>query len=248
MQLNKTKQIIFMIFLGAVMVVNGQIKSGKVYYTSYKKMNTLLDSAKYDKETIDQVQSFFSKQFQKEYVLVFNKEESLFSEKIKIDIHGKSSNLESKLFKSFNDKRYTHKKELLGKLFSIRDSIKRKKWNISKDMKTIGGYNCNKATLNYKVNDSTNIKVEAWFTTQIPITNGPDIYDGLPGLILQLNDGSYTYLCGKIELSSEEVQIKEPRGGKIVTQLEFDKILQEKEKEGRSRARAYLREREASKQ
>ena len=140
-----------------------------------------------------------------------------------------------------------NKKELLGKVFSIQDSIKTKKWNIGMDVKTIGKYNCNKATLNYKVNDSTGIEIEAWFTFQIPITNGPDIYDGLPGLILQLNDGSYTYLCKQIELNNDTIEIKEPRGGKVVTQLEFDKIFLEKEKEGKVRAKAYLQNLESSK-
>ncbi|MHA7843231.1 MAG: hypothetical protein ACX93I_07930 [Winogradskyella sp.] len=80
------------------------------------------------------------------------------------------------------------------------------------------------------------------------ITNGPDIYDCLPGLILQLNDDSYTYLCKKIELFNDDIEIKEPKGGKVVTQLEFDKVLHEKEKEGKARVRDYLEGLESSKQ
>jgi GLPGLI family protein len=211
-------------------------------------METLLDSTKYDKKTINEVQGFFSKQFKKEYVLAFNQEESLFFEKEKLDFKGKSNSLGNKLFKNFKENHYIFKKELLGKVFSIQDSIKTKKWKIGKEVKTIGKYVCNKAILKYSVNDSTNIQVEAWFTTQIPITNGPDVYDGLPGLILQLNDGSYSYLCEKIELFNEPIKIREPKGGKVVTQLEFDKIFQEKEKEGKTRARAYLKDMEISKQ
>ena len=246
MNLNKT--IILSFFIGGIMITNAQIKSGRAYYTSNKKMNTLLDSTKYDKETIDQVQGYFSKQFQKEYILEFNQDKSVFFEEEKIDIRGKSQNSENKLFKNFKKSHYTYKKDLLGKVFSIQDSIKTKKWRITDDIKTIGRYNCNKAILNYKINDSTNIQIEAWFTTQIPITNGPDIYDGLPGLILQLNDGSYTYLCKKIELFNDDIEIKEPKGGKVVNQLEFDKVLREKEKEGKARARDYFKGLESTKQ
>lgn len=79
MNLNKT--IILSFFIGGIMITNAQIKSGRAYYTSNKKMNTLLDSTKYDKETIDQVQGYFSKQFQKEYILEFNQDKSVFLKK-----------------------------------------------------------------------------------------------------------------------------------------------------------------------
>jgi len=52
--------------------------------------------------------------------------------------------------------------------------------------------------------------------------------------------------CEKIELYNEPIKIKKPNGGKIVTQLKFDAIFHEKD--GKTRARAYLRDMESSKQ
>ena len=234
--------------LGNINSVKAQKSFGRAYYVSHKKMKTLLDSTKYDKETIDKIQGYFSKQFQKDYVLEFNTSESMFSEQIKLNIYGKSNNSEDKLFKNFSTMEYIHKKELLGKVFSIQDSIKFKKWKISNDTKGIGKYICNKATLNHKINDTTSIEVEAWFTSEIPISNGPSVYDGLTGLILQINDGTFTYLCKKIEFSDTEIKIKKPRGGKVVNQADYDKILKAKLKEGRKKAESYLQEMESSKQ
>lgn len=218
---------------------------GKVTYKSHKKMKTLLDSTKYDKETIENVQGYFTKQFQKEYVLEFNKTKSLFFEKEKLDLNGSTNNSNDKLFKNFTTRRYVHKKELQGKVFSIQDTIQTKEWQIHQETKNIGIYSCSKATLQYKKNDSL-ILVTAWFTTQIPIANGPYLYDGLPGLILQADDGNFSYLCTSVEFQNESKEFKTPKGGKVVSQYEFDVILSEKSKKGKARAVEYLKTIESS--
>ncbi|MBP93828.1 MAG: hypothetical protein CMC55_06905 [Flavobacteriaceae bacterium] len=220
--------------------LNSQNLVGKVTYKSHKKMKTLLDSTKYDKETIENVQGYFTKQFQKEYVLEFNKTKSLFFEKEKLNLNGSANHSNDKLFKDFSSRRYVHKKELLGKVFSIQDTIQVKEWQIHQETKNIGIYSCSKATLQYKKNDSL-ILVTAWFTTQIPLANGPYLYDGLPGLILQVDDGSNSYLCTNVELLNESKEFKIPKGGKVVSQYEFDEISAEKSKEGKARAAEYLR-------
>jgi len=235
------------LMIGFVKVVDAQMNYGKVFYSTHKKMRMLVDTTKYDKETVNKLQNAFESQFQREYILEFNKTASIFSEQEKIDIRGKSNNIGGELYKNFNTKKYIHKKELLGKVFSIQDSIQTRKWTIVNETKRIGKYVCNKATLTYKVNDTTDAKVVAWFTYQIPISNGPALYDGLPGLILQLNDNNYTYLCTKIEFSMKEKKIKKPRGGKIVNQLAFDKVLEKKKKAGKDRARQHFMEIESSK-
>jgi len=80
--------------------------------------------------------------------------------------------------------------------------------------------------------------ITAWYTPEIPINQGPGNYWGLPGLILEVNDGRTAVLCNKIVLNPEEkVEIKEPTKGKEVNQEEYDKILSEKMKEMSDRFR-----------
>lgn len=219
--------------------------TGRVTYMSHKSIDLKLDSTKYDLETRNKLQGFFTKQFQDEYVLDFSATTSLYSEQDKISLNSTSKIGRDKLYKNFKTKFYTRKLELLGKVFLIEDSIKSKNWEIKNETKNIGNYTCTKATYNYKKNDSL-INVTAWFTKEIPVSNGPDIYDGLPGLILQVEDGFYTILSTKIELNTENT-IKQPKGGKVVTQNEYDAIYAEKQKEGKSKARAYLQGIESSK-
>ncbi|MBT8393706.1 MAG: GLPGLI family protein, partial [Bacteroidia bacterium] len=72
----------------------------------------------------------------------------------------------------------------------------------------------------------------AWYTPEIPVNNGPEDFFGLPGLILEINDGDLTLICSKVVLNpSEKVKIIEPAKGKVVAQQEFNEIMEKKNKE-----------------
>ena len=52
------------------------------------------------------------------------------------------------------------------------------------------------------------ITITVWYTPQIPVNTGPGNYQGLPGLILEVNDGTETVICSKIVLNpKDEVNI-----------------------------------------
>lgn len=76
------------------------------------------------------------------------------------------------------------------------------------------------------------ITVTAWYTPEIPVNQGPEGYWGLPGLILEINDGKTTILCSKIVLNSKDkVEIKPSNNGKVVSQKEFDETMIKKMEE-----------------
>ena len=61
------------------------------------------------------------------------------------------------------------------------------------------------------------IEVTAWYTPQIPISNGPGEYWGLPGLILEVNSGRTTVLCTELVLNpSEKIEIEAPTKGEKI--------------------------------
>jgi len=73
------------------------------------------------------------------------------------------------------------------------------------------------------------IAVTAWYTPQIPVSSGPETYFGLPGLILEINEGRTTMLCTEIVLNpSEIIEIKKPTKGKEVNREDYNKIVKEK--------------------
>jgi GLPGLI family protein len=78
------------------------------------------------------------------------------------------------------------------------------------------------------------ITVTAWYTPEIPVNQGPEGYWGLPGLILEVNDGKTIILCSKVVLNTKEkVEIKAPSNGKIISQKEYDETITKKMEEFR---------------
>ncbi|HEY0091949.1 MAG TPA: GLPGLI family protein, partial [Flavobacterium sp.] len=74
--------------------------------------------------------------------------------------------------------------------------------------------------------------ITAWYAPEIPISQGPENYWGLPGLILEVNDGKTSILCSKVVLNvKEKATIKAPEKGKVVGQKEYDEIVVKKMEE-----------------
>ncbi|MDO5608717.1 MAG: GLPGLI family protein [Capnocytophaga sp.] len=115
-------------------------------------------------------------------------------------------------------------------------------WNITPEMKKIGKYNCIKAVA-YEQRPSRKggfftDKVIAWFTTEIPVNFAPRRYNGLPGLVLEVEKDRYIITATKIVLNpKKEVVLNVPEIGRTITQSEQYKRYEEREKE-RQRERA----------
>ena len=77
-------------------------------------------------------------------------------------------------------------------------------WKLQDDTLTVCGYLCQKATCRFRGNDFT-----AWFTPELPISNGPWKFGGLPGLILKIHDSGehYNFECIKIESHTKKFPI-----------------------------------------
>jgi GLPGLI family protein len=152
--------------------------------------------------------------------------------------------------------------EMFSKRFLVSEKMEPLQWELGMETKKIGNYTCYKATLvkedtkvdwgsifsrsrKNKKKDSTAVAekpakkmltVTAWYTPQIPVSSGPDVYWGLPGLILELNAGRTTMLCTEVAINSEEpIKIKAPAKGKKVTRDEYTDIVKVKTQELKER-------------
>lgn len=162
------------------------------------------------------------------------------------------------LYKNIKEERYSSSRESFGKLFLVQDELQKHDWKLENETKNIGEYICYKATktftrtervssfssfsVNGRKDDKeekkepktkeVEVTVTAWYTPQIPVSSGPSIYHGLPGLILEVNDGRTTTVCSKIEINPKDgFEIKEPKKGKKVSQKEYDEIVRKKTEE-----------------
>ena len=89
--------------------------------------------------------------------------------------------------------------------FRYEDDLSDMKWEIKKDTATILSYSCQKAVTEFRGRTW-----EAWFTSEIPINNGPWKFGGLPGLIMKVSDSQqyFVFECTGIENLKEREPIK----------------------------------------
>ena len=88
------------------------------------------------------------------------------------------------------------------------ESLPNFSWNITEEQKTIDNYACQKAVCTFGGRT-----YEAWFAPDIPISDGPWKFYGLPGLILEVYDTKHHYefqflgmrpCNGKIEIPNQD--------------------------------------------
>lgn len=253
---------IIILFLSFVFSVNAQEFSGKAIYKTSRKTNFKIgDDSKMSDQQKEQLEARMRKMNQKTFILEFDKYTSTYKEDVKLDEPQKpqvggtrvmvfsvgGSGDASVYYKNTKENRFTNQTEIMGKRFLVKDSLPNYEWQMTSETKNIGNYTCYKATFtrdvenvtmsmvngeSKEVKETVSVTTTAWYTPQVPVSNGPDDYQGLPGLILEINDGTTTMVCTEILLNpSEKIKVTEPEKGKIVSQEEYEKISREKSRE-----------------
>lgn len=157
---------------------------------------------------------------------VFKMAKSLESDNINLKISiGLLGGYETYYYNTLT-KKNIYQTESYGEFFIITDHTNYK-WTLTKESKKIENYTCYKATTIKEIKNEAGIfkrKVVAWYTPQIPLQIGPAGYNGLPGLILELQEKDNLYVARKINITPLETKIKKPTKGKKITYQEFLKI------------------------
>lgn len=236
-------KVLILVLISSI-TISAQEFQGIATYKTQRKLDLKIDSTQVGGMQ-DEIMAMLKKQFEKTYILTFNKEESTYKEDESLAPPSTGGSImivasvggSGELYKNIKSQYYVKQSDLLGKVFLIQDSLKTHPWKLQNETKNIGTYTCFKATLEREVNsdlDGSKVMqtVTAWYTPQIPVSNGPEEFQGLPGLILELNYDSQTILCSKISINpSKQIVIKQPTSGKAVTEAEFHAIMTKKMKE-----------------
>jgi len=138
----------------------------------------------------------------------------------------------------FGAARKVDQRELFDKKFLVEDTIRKLNWKLTGESQTILQHPCQKATaqnismrnmmtmengnmIRKEISDTSTII--AWFSTDIPVSAGPEIQGQLPGLVLglEMNNGRTVYKALSISPTADVATIKEPTKGKKVTPAEF---------------------------
>ena len=214
-------------------------KAGVVNYTHTIKID--LSGRDLPKEILDQI----PKERVSHKALIFNETESSYKTIIKEEedeMEGEAGgarfrmrmmggNEKEQTYKNLEEKIAIDQRDLMGKLFKINAEIEETNWKITGEKKIIFKY----MVLEAQTMIDDTVAVTAWFSPQIPISNGPQMFGGLPGLILEVHIGE----GGKNVIRPTEINLREieaseivkPDEGKEISHEEFREIRREKMKE-----------------
>ncbi|OEY72948.1 GLPGLI family protein [Salegentibacter salarius] len=93
-----------------------------------------------------------------------------------------------KLFKNLTEGRLYFFEKIARDRFKYIEELPLQEWEIHPEIKEVSGYNVQKATTIYAGRDYI-----AWFTSEIPVSDGPYKFSGLPGLIIEIADTKNYY-------------------------------------------------------
>lgn len=206
-----------------------------------------------------QIAERMKSRLEKTFTLSFSKDESIYEEEEKLEAPGVGGGMrfmgggfsQGGIYKNIADDIYARQNELMGRTFLVKDTLAKLDWKLEKESKMIGQYAAFKATAVRKIEqnpweamrrsrnaDTTatdapkEMVITAWYTPQIPVSQGPDEYWGLPGLILEVSAGPTVILCNKIVINPKEgLDIEMPEKGDEVSREEYEQIVAEKTKE-----------------
>jgi len=123
----------------------------------------------------------------------------------------RSNYLNFTVLKKYENKKAIFIEDIGGQnLGFVKDTLSSNRWIITNEKETFNGLICNKATMKRDT-----VLITAWFTTKIPLQEGPLYFYGLPGLIIKAK----TNTGFEIELVSTENKILKKEQLKIPNYL-----------------------------
>jgi len=97
----------------------------------------------------------------------------------------------NKVLTDFDKRQFTSEKIVYEKEYRLQDSLPQLQWKLSNEYREIAGKNCRRAST--ILCDS--VYVIAFYTDEIPISGGPENFQGLPGMILGIVIPRIHYTC-----------------------------------------------------
>jgi len=222
------------LFLGAT----AQTKNAKVTYEERIALKIELEGE------AAQFASMLPKEQKATKALHFNEEGSIFitetapkATEINQETEGggevkiKMNRPEEITFCDLKKNKKVEQKEFMTRKFIIESDISMGTWKLTGNQKTILGFPCQEAVREDSVKKSI-----AWFTPAIPVSIGPSGFEGLPGLVLEVNvnNGEYTLNASKVESGMADAKLLvKPTEGKKMTKEAYKKMVDEKTAEMR---------------
>ena len=133
-----------------------------------------------------------------------------------------NGNITYQIFKNYPTGKVTTTDRLAITNILCEEANERPEWQLHPDTMTILSYPCQKATCRFKGRDYT-----AWYTMDIPVSEGPWKLHGLPGLIIKAEDarGHFSFTCTGLEqCRNAKPVLIHTKGREKLNRKELDKM------------------------
>jgi len=144
------------------------------------------------------------------------------------------------IFTDLTNATVTDQKKVFEETFLVKDNARKINWKITGETRDIAGYTCRRA--NAIILDS--IYVVAFYTDEIPLSGGPESFNGLPGMILgvALPHENVTWFATKVtDFPIDDKALTPPKKGRVATNKSLSTTLLAVMKNWGDYAKQYLK-------
>ena len=213
--------------------------SGKIEYERRMNVYAQMDGNEWFERFKSQVPKFSSTYFD----MLFDTGRTLYKPGKEVESNtkmfwGNSPAAENIVYTRLSAKKVTALKTIYETKFLVQDSMRNIQWKEKEGIRTILNHPCHKAVA--VICDS--VYVVAFYAEDIPVSSGPEMFGGLPGLILELAIPRLhtTWTANKLELLTDKDEFKIPEKGKKVTTKELQENIKESFSDWGKNATRYM--------
>jgi len=116
----------------------------------------------------------------------------------------------------------THRSPILPDSVCSSENFKSEyQWKASDGFKVFAGLPCQKVVHASEEGDSLIV----WYTPEIPMSDGPEIYGGAPGLILAVEGKGFNYIAEEVEVGDFDIAMDPIPPSKCLEEKEFNEKM-----------------------
>ncbi len=221
--------LILTIFLCTSAVKAQFTTSGKIEYERKVNVYAQMDEME-NKDWFEKIKAQIPKFSSTFFDLTFDTARSMYKPgkevetNSKLKMFGGGPAMENVVYTDFAAKKVTANKKVYEQKFLVQDSLRKIDWTVKDEIRTISNFKCHKAV--GKICDS--VYVVAFYTEDIIVSGGPEMFGGLPGMILELAIPRLhtTWVADKVELLTPKPEdFTIPDKGKKVNEAEIGDII-----------------------
>ncbi len=221
----KTKYIIYLLLFSIIGYGQTEKKSIFISYSFTYQIDSTDVSSVFE-EKMNLIISRNKSLFLSKGVLLGDSLNKINSQEKKIKAIKKisKSKIKSRIYKYKDLNKITFTGRVVKDNYIYTEKLNLFKWHLLDSTKTIGGYECNQAKASY--GGRTYI---AWYSKAIPISEGPYKFNGLPGLIIKIQDvkKQITYQMTALK-NIPYIDMEQPKDYIEVSKCQFLKLRKEK--------------------